>query len=260
MFSWYRIRNIGQLFVLVHVIYLILLEEHLYQEHHPSEGDLVLPLRVSCSPDTKYENSTWYTCVKISWTTSVSRAPPNGDVVLAPRVSCSPGRKYGNSAIYFCSFVRYSCPKTFWKDSVSRSRSFGGRFRATSSSVMLSWYRIRNVGQLFLVVYETWITWRTFVSGAPPIRGRSRATASSVIFFSYWMQNIGQLFLLVHDIYLFKDYSKNICIRSTTHRRAISCHLFECHVLLIRNTKFQPDILVSKFLVLPLSHRRAMSC
>ena len=33
---------------------------------------------------------------------------------------------------------------------------------------------------------------------------------------------------------------------------AISCHLFECHVLLIPNTKFQPDIPVSKFFGLPL--------
>ena len=47
-------------------------------------------------------------------------------------------------------------------------------------------------------------------------------------------------------------YLKNTCIRSTTHRRAISCYLFECHVLLIRNTKIQPDIPVSKFLGLPL--------
>ena len=197
MFSWYRIRNIGHLFLLLHEIYLLkyysknicirittdrraischllecrvllipntkyrtaipcrsrdiplkeLLEEHLYQEYHPPESDLV-PLRVSCFPDTKYEISIWY-----------------------------------------------SCDKIFWSSSVSGARAIGGRLRATFSSVIFSWYRIRNIGQLFL---------------------------------------------LFHWIYLLKYYSKNMCIRSTTHRRAFSCHLFECHILLIRNTKYRP--------------------
>ena len=40
--------------------------------------------------------------------------------------------------------------------------------------------------------------------------------------------------------YRFKYYLKNICIRSTTHRRAISCHLFGCHDLLLLNTKYRP--------------------
>ena len=78
--------------------------------------------------------------------------PSAGDVVLAPRVSCS-GRKYGTSAIYFCSFTSYSCLKIFWKVSVSGAPPIGKRFRATSLSIMCSWYEppiLRTIDILIL--------------------------------------------------------------------------------------------------------------
>ena len=86
------------------------------------------------------------------------------------------------------------------------------------------------------------ISWTTSVSGARHIGGRFRATSWSVTFPWYRIRNMSHLFLLVHEIYLSKYYSRNICIRSSIHRRAISCHLFECHVPLLPNTKYRPAI------------------
>ena len=189
MFFYYWIRNIGQLFILVHEIYLFKYYSKniciMSSTHRRAISCHLFQCHVLLIRNTKFQPD-----IPLSKFLGLSlyqeHCPSEGDVVLAPRVSCSPGRKYGTSSIYSCSFTIYSCLKIFCKDSVSRSRPVGGRFRATSSSILFSWYRIRNIGQLFLLDHEIYlsisITWRTSVSRVPPIGGRSHATSSSVIF------------------------------------------------------------------------------
>ena len=60
------------------------------------------------------------------------------------------------------------------------------------------------------------ITRRTSVSGAPHIGGRPRASPWSVMFFWYEIRNFNMILLCQN----FLDY---LCIRSTAHRRAMSC-------------------------------------
>ena len=47
--------------------------------------------------------------------------------------------------------------------------------------------------------------------------------------------------LLPFEIFALKFLSKDLCIRSTSHRVGRSCHLFEYHVLLIQKSKFRRD-------------------
>ena len=145
-----------------HIADSILFEKPMYQEHHPSASDDVPPFRVLCFPDTKYEIS----ACNSFW------------------------------------FTRYCGFEIFRKTYVSGAPPIGGRCRATSSTIMFSWYKVRNFNLLFLFVHEI-LRFQNFSKNLC-IRStahRCRATSSSFMFFWYKIRILTFIFHLFHRIF-----------------------------------------------------------
>ena len=117
MFSWYETRNFSQIFLLVHQTFdpRNFSQDLCIRSNAQRPGIVVPPLRVSCTPDTKPEISATYS----SWLT------------------------------------RHSILEIFRKISVSGVTLSGRHCRATSSSIMFSWYKIWNFSQILLQVNDT---------------------------------------------------------------------------------------------------------
>ena len=76
------------------------------------------------------------------------------DFVKHTRISCPPGVKSDFSARNSFSLTRYASSKISKKISVSGEQIIGRRCRASSFSVMLTWYKIWIFSQLFLLAQE----------------------------------------------------------------------------------------------------------
>ena len=74
--------------------------------------------------------------------------------VPPPRVSCSPDTECEFSATIFSSFKKFSSLKIFCKTSVSEEQLHVDLCRATSSSIMFCWYKIRIFSYNFQLVHE----------------------------------------------------------------------------------------------------------
>ena len=71
----------------------------------------------------------------------------------------------------------------------------------------------------------------TCVSAETLKTGPCHATSTIII---YKTRNISEKELLVFEIFPLEFVSKYLCIRRTARGGALSCHLFECHMLLIK--------------------------
>ena len=68
-----------------------------------------------------------------------------------------------------------------------------------------------------------------------------RATSQIPICSWYRNRTFIEKELLVFDIFALEFLSKYLCIRRTATGGALSCHLLDCHMLLIQNSKFQRE-------------------
>ena len=191
-----------------------------------------------------------------------------------PPCSCALDTKFEISATSRFWFSKYSSLKFYREVCVSEESHDGGLYHATSSRLECSWYKIRNFSDKSLLVLK--IFQLKILSGNLCIRrtstglgGLCRATSSKFMFSRYKIRNFRNTssfsrysrqnvfrwlchllethVLLIQSTnfhreissgskFSLKILSNNTCIRSTTRRNALLCHIFKPHVFLIQWT------------------------
>ena len=98
-------------------------------------------------------------------------------------------------------------------------RNFIGICRATSSMLMCAWYMTRNFSENFRLVLEKFLNQIFSEFVVPPLRCSCAPDT--------WFEISGRI------SFWFSRYSLMKCFLN------LSCHLFDAHVLLIHDSKFQ---------------------
>ena len=177
-----------------------------YQTHSYVSGFGMPPLRITCTPHTTFQIPDRGTSSFSEYSRSkIFRifGIPDAQLVLGVKLAVSPTQ--------------------LWRAPDTKSK-------------ILAW----ETGS-FTTHSRVKIFWLFGIPGAQQSRGVCRATASSIMFSWYQILNFSLRSRIAFLTFARKNFLNIWDTRSTAFSRLLACDLFEYHVLLIPNPKFQPE-------------------